>query len=117
MHGEIKLESTLNMGTTASFWIPFNKAQFEGNTPTARNIQNLPDRLQSELSLSCDTSNDDFPHLSTPPLSQAHDRGGQERATVPATAKELFGSDSAPASVELSDEERGKTHVLVVEDK
>src|SRR3954470_22098676 len=29
MHGQIDLESRLGQGTTASFWIPFNKAPYQ----------------------------------------------------------------------------------------
>ncbi|KAB8304182.1 hypothetical protein EYC80_003601 [Monilinia laxa] len=55
MHGRITLESSLGQGTTATFWIPFNKPQYhDGNALI--DIGSLPDRLQSEMSVSCGSS-------------------------------------------------------------
>src|SRR4051794_14256268 len=56
MRGNISLESRQGIGTIATFSIPFNKSQFIGaSTPLVR-LGPVPDRLQSELSLSCDSS-------------------------------------------------------------
>jgi hypothetical protein len=52
MHGEITLDSTLGSGTTATFWIPFNKPQYQNGSSPMIDIGAIPDRLQSELSVS-----------------------------------------------------------------
>lgn len=55
MHGHIEMQSSLGVGTTATFWIPFNKPQYhDGNALI--DIGSLPDRLQSEMSVSCNSS-------------------------------------------------------------
>lgn len=85
MHGRITLESTLGHGTTATFWIPFNKPQYhDGNALI--DIGSLPDRLQSEMSVSCGSSEYDIggsPHKSmTPPASSDVDIAPSERANI-----------------------------------
>ncbi|CZR55238.1 uncharacterized protein PAC_05125 [Phialocephala subalpina] len=66
MHGRIQLESTLGSGTTATFWIPFNKPQFHDGA-TLIDIGSLPDRLQSEMSVSCNSSEYEQA-MGTPPI-------------------------------------------------
>jgi CheY-like chemotaxis protein len=56
MRGNISLESRHGSGTTATFSIPFNKSQFIGTSTPLVDLGPVPDRLQSELSLSCDSS-------------------------------------------------------------
>jgi CheY-like chemotaxis protein len=56
MRGNISLESRQGSGTTATFSIPFNKSQFIGTSTPLVDLGPVPDRLRSELSLSCDSS-------------------------------------------------------------
>ena len=56
MRGNISLESRQGSGTTATFSIPFNKSQFIGTSTPLVDLGPVPDRLRSELSLSCDGS-------------------------------------------------------------
>ncbi|KAH8899319.1 hypothetical protein GQ53DRAFT_790787 [Thozetella sp. PMI_491] len=111
MHGRMTLDSTLGIGTTATFWIPFTKS----HNPTTNLVQidPLPDRLQSEMSVSCNSSEYDQA-LTTPPI---------DGATVPLDQSRIPRrkvSTSLPASslpeAELPLPERGGIHVLVVED-
>lgn len=101
MHGRMTLDSNVASGTTASFWIPFSKSQ----GPAEAGAGAIPDRLQSELSMSCNSSEFDQ-MLGTPSTSDP----GQGRRTRPGLT---------PPSVEqeLSQAERAKINVLVVEDK
>jgi CheY-like chemotaxis protein len=56
MRGNIRIESKPDRGTIATFSIPFNKPQFTGTSTPLVDPGAVPDRLQSELSLSCDNS-------------------------------------------------------------
>ena len=56
MRGNISLESKQGSGTIAAFSILFNKPQFIGTSTPLVALGPVPDRLQSELSLSCDSS-------------------------------------------------------------
>ncbi|TDZ20275.1 Histidine protein kinase NIK1 [Colletotrichum orbiculare MAFF 240422] len=114
MHGDMTLESTLGNGTVATFWVPFSKPQNQRNGPIVE-IGSLPDRLQSEMSVSCNSS--EFEQLiNTPPasgessqfLSDRHHKSPARRLSVrtpPVSEEEL-----------LPQSERAKIHVLVVED-
>ena len=115
MHGGISLDSVLGQGTTASFWIPFNKPQFvkSEKTPIV-DVKQLSERLQSELSISgCDSDHDRI--RNTPPQSPM-ETAGQARSK-PSLSR------PRPAPVQKSDHEkldateRKAIHVLVVEDK
>ena len=114
MRGKISLESKPGRGTTAAFSIPFNKPQFTGTSSPMIDLAALPDRLQSELSLSCDTSSQGGSNLApgtTPPFqspnaklswSATADRGSLPLPTGP--APDPFPADLKPH------------HILVVED-
>lgn len=109
MHGRIQLDSTVNQGTTASFWVTFNKPQ-ETQSSNLVNIQSLPERLQSEMSVSCNSS--DFDALGTPiagevPGSPLGKGKAKRRLIVPMPS----GSQE-----DLAAAERSKVHILVVED-
>ena len=117
MHGEITLESALDSGTTATFWIPFNKPQFTGTSSPMVDLGAIPERLRSEMSVSGCPSDYDR-RSSTPPqspqegllpLRPRRSDSLDMRKQVPNQAMSL---DST--SHEL---DRKKTHVLVVEDK
>lgn len=111
MHGTIGLESSLGAGTTATFTIPFNKPQYHNGSSTLIDIGALPDRLQSEMSVSCSSSDYDQV-VGTPPLSSpmnAH-RGSIKPRSISMTPP-------VPPEVELPAGERAKINILLVEDK
>jgi anti-sigma regulatory factor (Ser/Thr protein kinase) len=108
MHGKITLESTLDQGTTATFWIPFNKPQYHEEGSNLIDIDSLPDRLQSDVSVSCNSS--EYDHFSgTPPPRSLLD-GGNNLRKVKSTR-------TPPAEIDLPMSERANVEVLVVEDK
>ncbi|KAJ2895643.1 Two-component system protein A [Zalerion maritima] len=105
MHGRITLDSQLGCGTTASFWIPFNKPQ--GPQIGVVGVDALPQRLQSDISVSCNSGSDPDPMnvATTPTLEAAQDKGRSPLRTVTLGDAE-----------DLSPSERAKMHILVVED-
>jgi PAS domain S-box-containing protein len=109
MHGSIRLDSKLDSGTKAIFAIPFKKPEFRsGGNTTFLEVGSMPDRLQSELSLSQSRSSKDDhrkSHRISPPLNSAslfHSKFGAFAPT----------SVDAAAEVEI---QRDQYHVLVVE--
>ncbi|KAH7391349.1 hypothetical protein BKA64DRAFT_710256 [Cadophora sp. MPI-SDFR-AT-0126] len=110
MHGHIQLESSLGAGTTATFTIPFNKPQFHNGTAALIDIGSLPDRLQSEMSVSC-SSSDYEQAVGTPPIQSpiTMHRGGHKSRSISMTPP-------VPPELELSREERAKIKILLVED-
>lgn len=113
MHGRITLDSVVDQGTTATFWVPFNKPQ---NTQPANLVQiqaALPDRLQSEMSVSCNSS--EFDALGTPPGEMLSLVGSTGGASPVEKGSKLRGA-IIPDEVELTKEQRENIHVLVVED-
>ena len=111
MHGRITLESTLGTGTTATFWIPFNKPQYHDGESMLIDISSLPDRLQSEMSVSYSGSDYDQA-VGTPPASSP--MAGNNRLKK---SRSISMTPPAPAELELPIEERAKIKILVVEDK
>lgn len=111
MHGRITLESSLGNGTIATFWIPFNKPQFHGGSAALVDIGSLPDRLQSEMSVSCTSSEYEI-NAGTPPTQSPVDhKGGHRKATS------ISMTPPGPAESDLPAAERAKVNVLLVEDK
>ncbi|KAK6088826.1 hsp90-like protein [Seiridium cupressi] len=112
MHGRIMLESSIGNGTTATFWIPFNKPQASQISSLVDEVGSLPDRLQSEMSVSCNSS--EYEHIiNTPPaepLRNTHKRSPHRARSVNVPSPLLFVEE------ELSMAERAKVSVLVVED-
>ncbi|KAK5018675.1 hypothetical protein LTR60_001402, partial [Cryomyces antarcticus] len=113
MHGEIFLESKLGVGTKATFWVPFNKAQYQSEESPLIDLASIPDRLQSDVSVSCGSSDD---LNGTPPrtpyrqsVRSLHQRGNSHSSEVinPMIRDQLMN---------LSEEERKSTNILVVED-
>ncbi|KAL0257442.1 hypothetical protein SLS55_008255 [Diplodia seriata] len=104
MHGNIDLQSTLGQGTRASFSIPFNKAQYQDEGSPLIDLASIPDRLQSDISVSCGSSED----YGTPPLTPV----------VPNSGKSPLRHGRAQSIVSLpgNETERKNVHVLVVED-
>ncbi|VBB72469.1 Putative signal transduction histidine-protein kinase [Podospora comata] len=113
MKGRMVLESTLGTGTTATFWIPFNKPQGAAQKSSLVQIDPISDRLQSEMSVSCHSSEYDHA-MGTPPEigSILGDRGRSSWRNSPSVS--LPGVSSPEEDLSL--EERSKIHILVVED-
>jgi anti-sigma regulatory factor (Ser/Thr protein kinase) len=109
MHGRIELESTVGCGTKAVFWIPFNKPH---GPRQSRPVQSgaIPDRLQSDMSLSCNSSEYD---------QAAAASTVSEGATASSAMPRRRHSVRTPPSIDqdISRSERAKMHILVVEDK
>lgn len=109
MNGRIDLESRVGSGTTATFYIPFNKSQGRRN-PDLAQAGAIPDRLQSDLSLSCNSS--EYDHVAS--NDPVHD-GVPLAAQFPARRSSTQTSSSLDQDLPRS--ERAKMHILVVEDK
>ncbi|QDS67996.1 hypothetical protein FKW77_009313 [Venturia effusa] len=115
MHGSIELESKLGSGTKARFWLPMKKVPEQNDGSPLVDLSAIPDRLQSEVSVTCGSSAD---MEATPPGTPPIRAGLLTRATsmsrpdgtIPAlsTIPETY--------MNLPMEERAKIHVLVVED-
>ncbi|KAI0137712.1 hypothetical protein F4776DRAFT_623089 [Hypoxylon sp. NC0597] len=111
MRGRITLESTINCGTTATFWIPFNKPQTPQRDALV-DLGRLPDRLQSEMSVSCNSS--EHEHFLGPSPTDTL----QGPLDKPRRPRKRPINLMAPFSFEedLPRSERAKVQVLVVED-
>ncbi|KAI1323554.1 hypothetical protein F5Y16DRAFT_336228 [Xylariaceae sp. FL0255] len=115
MKGKIELQSSAGNGTTATFWIPFTKPQTPERAALV-DIGPLPDRLQSELSASCNSSEPEH-YLNSPISDVKHSSSlpdmsrpkGRPRAT-PLPLHLVADGDT------LSMQERANIQVLVVED-
>lgn len=110
MHGRMTLDSVVNQGTTATFWLPFNKPHDTQPSKLVQ-IEGLPSRLQSEMSVSCNSS--DIDGLGTPGSGEL--MGSPLEKNKSSSPTKLRGS-ILPDELELSKEARSKIHVLVVED-
>lgn len=120
MHGEITLESELDRGTTATFWIPFNKPQYTGTSSPMVDLGAIPERLRSELSVSGCPS--DYDRGSATPPQSPQEGLGSTLALHPRRSGSLDLRKQAPNQAmgldgSSHDLDRQKTHVLVVEDK
>lgn len=109
MHGRMQLDSVINQGTTAYFWVPFNKPQ-ETQPSNVVKVTTLPDRLQSEMSVSCNSS--EFDQMGTPPPT---DLLGSP-AELGKSPRRKGSLKQASSQEDLAAAERAKIHVLVVED-
>jgi PAS domain S-box-containing protein len=107
MKGQIWLDSKLGQGTTATFWIPFNRAPSQDGGSPLVNLESIPDRLQSDVSVSCGSSEGHTPPL-TPQPSNGYSRIQSFPMLKPVIPDHLLN---------LSDSERQQVHILVVEDK
>lgn len=118
MHGEITLDSALGSGTKATFWIPFNKPQFTGSASPLVDLESIPERLKSELSVSGQTSDNDRGSR-TPPQSPQDQIG----ITLPLRPQRSTSPDKKSQSKHPVQEAKAREfnkrqlHVLVVEDK
>ncbi|KAI7157282.1 hypothetical protein KC316_g13972, partial [Hortaea werneckii] len=111
MHGKISLESKLGVGTKATFWIPFPKAAYSSGESPVVNIETIPYRLQSEVSVSRPPSDTSGPATPLTPGFPTHKRGLSSSNGAALTI-----SRSNEETLELSEAERRATNVLVVED-
>lgn len=116
MHGHIDLHSKLGSGTTATFNVPLNKASHQTDDTPLIDLASIPDRLQSDASLSY-TSSDD--RTTPPPTPSGWDESGLHKvAGSPAQAAGTpHKHESSDHLTDLSSAERQHIHVLVVEDK
>ncbi|KAH6697655.1 two-component system protein A [Verticillium dahliae] len=113
MRGKITLESDLGSGTTATFWIPFSKPQGPQRGGALVEIDGLPSRLQSEMSMSCNSS--DYEQLvGTPPMASETGLLMPDTTSSPQRQRSLRASPGQEEDLPAS--ERSKIHVLVVED-
>ncbi|KAK8168497.1 hypothetical protein BKA80DRAFT_308242 [Phyllosticta citrichinensis] len=110
MRGEIELESKLGHGTKAIFWIPFNKAQYQPEGTPLIDIGAIPDRLQSDVSVSCGSSEEPG---GTPPMTPAV---GRPHSISSAGGNANFHHVLPDHLFSLSESERASTQILVVED-
>nr|POE49538.1 two-component system protein a [Quercus suber] len=113
MHGRIQLESKLGVGTKAMFWIPFHKAPYQANEPALVDIGSIPDRLQSDLSISRAGSDHSGPPT---PTGSGPNPLHKRNVSAIATSGLQKTSSNESAILELSEDERKTTNVLVVED-
>jgi len=111
MRGRMQLQSSPGNGTTATFWIPFTKSTSPQNASLVE-IGALPDRLQSEMSVSCNSSDHDHGGNS----SGEGVYGSIERAVSRSHKGRFPGSPLGNRPEDLPRSERAKIHVLVVED-
>ena len=116
MNGEIRLDSELGQGTKAIFSIPFNKPNFQDTGSSLIHANSVPDRLQSELSMSGSPS--EIPSASgTPPMSPIPTSGLVSGHKKGLSGLSNIASTVASSQETLPDLDRSKVHVLVVEDK
>jgi len=108
MKGQIWLDSKLGQGTTATFWIPFSRAPYQEDGSPLVDLASIPDRLQSDMSVSCGSSTDQTPPT-TPKLSNGHD--GARAPSFP-----LINAQIPDHLINLPEHERQQVHILVVED-
>ncbi|KAK5058910.1 hypothetical protein LTR84_011174 [Exophiala bonariae] len=103
MHGSIKLESRLDAGTQAIFHIPFKKLEYQtGSNAALLEVGTMPDRLQSELSLSIEGSGEE---------KRKHPRKSQPVQISEHQQSKLSSGQTAEQPIN-----RANYHILVVED-
>ncbi|KAH8732934.1 putative histidine kinase HHK6p, partial [Phaeosphaeriaceae sp. PMI808] len=102
MKGQIWLNSKLGQGTTATFWIPFCRAPYQDDGSPLVDLASIPDRLQSDVSVSVGSSEGH-----TPPATPMLNNDRTKVQSFPSIPDHLM---------KLPESERQKTHILVVED-
>ncbi|KAI0158235.1 hypothetical protein GGR57DRAFT_40244 [Xylariaceae sp. FL1272] len=107
MRGRIELESSVGNGTTATCWIPFMKLP-NPERGTLVEIGPIPDRLQSELSVSCTSSDQDYSGQQTG--DSMHISPGKARRRNHLPSHIVSDNENLPMA------ERAKIQILVVED-
>lgn len=116
MNGRIDLKSVQGSGTTAKFWIPFSKP-LDTQKKSLVEIDQLPGRLQSEMSVSCNSS--EYEQMLSLPPELAPTRLDRSMKSKRQPSISLT-PPAMPAGATLEDVlpvgDREKVHVLVVED-
>lgn len=107
MKGQIWLDSKLGQGTTTTFWIPFSRAPYDNDGSPLVDLGSIPDRLQSDVSVSCGSSEGH-----TPPLTPQISNGLYHSSSFPSIKSAI-----PDHLMSLSESDRQNTHILVVEDK
>ncbi|KAK5235063.1 hypothetical protein LTR47_003899 [Exophiala xenobiotica] len=113
MHGTISLDSKLDAGTNATFTIPFRKVEYKaGSNSDSLDVSSIPERLQSELSLSMNGSSSRdggavLQRASSPVNPTSFTLASHRRSTTTSAS----GAENAALTVE-----KDKFHILVVED-
>ena len=115
MHGNITLDSVLGSGTKATFSIPFNKPEFNNGPSAFIDLDSIPDRLQSEMSVSACGSDLERSNVSPPgsPIKPYRNRSRNDSGSV--SPRQLASKPDLQPQV-LNDD-RINRHILVVEDK
>ncbi|TLS29677.1 hypothetical protein PpBr36_00850 [Pyricularia pennisetigena] len=120
MKGRMTLESTEGRGTTATFWIPFNRppnGNYEGNLV---HIDSIPDRLQSDISVSCNSLGESEQISTAATKGQADSRSstpnGNKSASSLRRKPSIALGPASPVLADLSMADRAAMHVLLVED-
>ncbi|KAI5799045.1 hypothetical protein EDC01DRAFT_28541 [Geopyxis carbonaria] len=118
MGGKIGLSSDIGTGTKAFFSIPFKKPQYSNREDSLHDIDQLPERLQCDMSVSCRSSDTGIGTPPESPLDPASDGLHRRASQSEPLLKRLSRSCMAGADSELlkNPQERRKRHVLVVED-
>jgi signal transduction histidine kinase len=113
MNGRMEMESEVGSGTTVTFWIPFTKVQGRHRKKQLVEIDPLPDRLQSEMSVSCNSSEYEQFHVSpqSDNIQSPFDKFKSPRRKSSTRTPPVAEEELLPIS------ERSKIHVLVIEDK
>jgi CheY-like chemotaxis protein len=114
MHGEIELESRLGVGTKARFWLPFRKVSEKTDGSPLIELSTIPDRLQSEASISRSAGGGSPP--GTPPMRNVNLRGPLSGSSSRAVTAPQSASGITDDYMHLSMAERANIHILVVED-
>ena len=117
MHGEITLDSALDSGTTATFWIPFNKPQYTGSSSPMVDLGAIPERLRSEMSVSGCPSDHDRSSGTPPQSPQEGLLPLRTRRSGSLDKRKQAPNQSMSYDSTFHELDRKKTHVLVVEDK
>lgn len=114
MHGDINLKSEFGLGTTTTFWIPFNKPRSSTLGSPLRDARPVPGSFRSDTSipgcLSDAHSVDGDLQQNVAPPDHLNGRTGTGLGPMPP------GEDPNEESVQR-EIDRGHVHVLVVEDK
>lgn len=111
MHGQIELESKLGHGTSARFWLPFKNAHTQAGEDALIDLSSIPDRLQSEVSVSWHSEGDRSPP-NTPPIGSRTDPPSRSELIQGAQATNKIPDEF----INLTPEAKANIHVLVVED-